>query len=60
MRHGNMISIPVTSFNSAISTQVGIAVEESNDSPGVTEVNRSIFSADTCFKHQKPTLMLVA
>ena len=40
--------------------QVGIALEESNDFPGVTEVNRSIFSADTCFKHQKPKLMLVA
>ena len=55
-----MISTPVTSFNSANSAQVGIATEESNDVPGVTEVNRSVFSAGTCFEHQKPTLMLGA
>ena len=59
-RMHHMISTPLTSFNSANSTQVWIAMEESNDVPGVMEVNWLVFSADTCFVHQKPTLVLDA
>jgi hypothetical protein len=57
MCHEKMISVPVTSFSRAKSIQVVIAAVESNDAPGVTEVNRSVFSAGTCFEIQKPTLI---
>ena len=52
-----MISIPVTNFSSANSIRVVLAVEESNNAPGVMKENRWVFSAGMCFEHQQPSLV---